>query len=57
LPYGREEGGSLLVGCFDEAAKTIDPASPPEPFTFALRHVSGGYRKFAPALGPMGALA
>jgi sarcosine dehydrogenase len=36
LIYGREEVGSLLVGFFDEDAKTIDPADLPEPFTFTL---------------------
>ena len=36
LIYGREEVGSLLIGCFDEDAKTIDPADLPEPFTFTL---------------------
>jgi glycine/D-amino acid oxidase-like deaminating enzyme len=36
LVYGREEVGGFLVGCFDEAAKTIDPASLPDPFSFAL---------------------
>src|SRR6185312_4092201 len=36
LLYGREEVGALLAGCFDEAAKTIDPADLPKPFTFTL---------------------
>jgi 4-methylaminobutanoate oxidase (formaldehyde-forming) len=36
LLYGREEVGALLVGCFDEVAKTIDPADLPKPFTFTL---------------------
>ncbi len=36
LTYGREEVGRLLVGFFDENAKTIDPATLPEPFTFTL---------------------
>lgn len=36
LLYGREEVGSLLVGCFDEDAKTIDPAALPQHFTFTL---------------------
>jgi glycine/D-amino acid oxidase-like deaminating enzyme len=36
LVYGREEVGSFLVGCFDEDAKTIDPASLPDPFSFTL---------------------
>lgn len=34
--YGREEVGRFLVGCFDDNAKTIDPASLPNPFSFAL---------------------
>jgi len=34
--YGREEVGRFLVGCFDDNAKTIDPASLPDPFSFAL---------------------
>lgn len=36
LIYGREEVGGLLVGFFDENAKTIDPADLPEPFVFTL---------------------
>jgi len=36
LVYGREEVGGLLFGCFDEAAKTIDPADLPDPFSFTL---------------------
>ena len=36
LIYGREEVGNLLLGCFDERAKTIDPEALPEPFTFTL---------------------
>jgi glycine/D-amino acid oxidase-like deaminating enzyme len=36
LIYGREEVGGLLLGCFDECAKTIDAAALPEPFTFTL---------------------
>ncbi|WP_342640012.1 NAD(P)/FAD-dependent oxidoreductase [Rhodoligotrophos ferricapiens] len=36
LLYGREETGSLLFGCFDESALTIDPADLPVPFTFTL---------------------
>ena len=34
--YGREEVGRFLVGCFDDNAKTIDPANLPTPFSFAL---------------------
>jgi len=36
LIYGREEVGKLLVGCFDENAKTFDPATLPKPFSFTL---------------------
>ncbi|MGH7124805.1 MAG: NAD(P)/FAD-dependent oxidoreductase, partial [Stellaceae bacterium] len=36
LLYGREEVGRFLVGCFDENAKTLDPASLPKPFSFTL---------------------
>jgi 4-methylaminobutanoate oxidase (formaldehyde-forming) len=36
LLYGREEVGRLMVGCFDENAKTLDPASLPKPFSFTL---------------------
>jgi glycine/D-amino acid oxidase-like deaminating enzyme len=36
LLYGREEVGRFLFGCFDENAKTIDPASLPKPFSFTL---------------------
>jgi glycine/D-amino acid oxidase-like deaminating enzyme len=36
LLYGREEVGGMMVGAFDEDAKTIDPASLPEPFAFTL---------------------
>src|SRR5262249_9222331 len=36
LLYGREEVGGMLVGCFDENAKTIDAAALPEPFAFTL---------------------
>jgi glycine/D-amino acid oxidase-like deaminating enzyme len=36
LIYGREEVGKLLIGCFDENAKTFDPASLPKPFSFTL---------------------
>ena len=36
LLYGREDVGSLLLGCFDENAKTIDAKELPEPFTFTL---------------------
>jgi 4-methylaminobutanoate oxidase (formaldehyde-forming) len=36
LIYGREEVGKFLFGCFDENAKTIDPASLPKSFSFTL---------------------
>lgn len=36
LIYGREEVGGMMVGCFDEDAKTIDAAALPEPFAFTL---------------------
>lgn len=46
LVYGREEVGGLLVGFFDENARTIDPAALPEPFTFTL--LDPDYDKIAP---------
>jgi 4-methylaminobutanoate oxidase (formaldehyde-forming) len=46
LLYGREEVGSLLVGLFDEDAKTIDPADLPEPFSFTL--LAPDWDKIAP---------
>jgi len=36
LFYGREEVGGMLVGFFDENAKTIDAGRLPEPFAFTL---------------------
>ncbi|HYB08621.1 MAG TPA: FAD-binding oxidoreductase [Alphaproteobacteria bacterium] len=36
LIYGREEVGGFLVGFFDENAKTLDPSSLPNPFSFTL---------------------
>jgi len=36
LLYGREEVGGMMVGAFDEDAKTIDAAGLPEPFAFTL---------------------
>src|SRR5215831_2881694 len=36
LFYGREEVGGMMVGAFDEDAKTIDAAALPEPFAFTL---------------------
>jgi 4-methylaminobutanoate oxidase (formaldehyde-forming) len=36
LIYGREEVGGFLVGFFDENAKTRDPKTIPEPFSFTL---------------------
>jgi len=46
LFYGREEVGGMLVGAFDEAAKTIDAASLPEPFAFTL--FAAAWDKIAP---------
>jgi glycine/D-amino acid oxidase-like deaminating enzyme len=46
LVYGREEVGGFLVGCFDENAKTIDPASLPNPFSFTL--LPPDWEKIAP---------
>jgi 4-methylaminobutanoate oxidase (formaldehyde-forming) len=36
LLYGREEVGGMMIGFFDENAKTIDAAALPEPFAFTL---------------------
>jgi 4-methylaminobutanoate oxidase (formaldehyde-forming) len=36
LIYGREEVGGMMVGFFDEDAKTIDEGALPEPFAFTL---------------------
>ncbi len=36
LIYGREEVGAMMVGFFDENAKTIDAGALPEPFAFTL---------------------
>jgi 4-methylaminobutanoate oxidase (formaldehyde-forming) len=36
LFYGREEVGGMMVGFFDENAKTLDAAALPEPFAFTL---------------------
>ena len=36
LLYGREEVGGMMVGFFDENAKTIDAGALPEPFSFTL---------------------
>jgi 4-methylaminobutanoate oxidase (formaldehyde-forming) len=46
LLYGREEVGAMMVGAFDENAKTIDAASLPEPFAFTL--FAPAWDKFAP---------
>ncbi|HKF64129.1 MAG TPA: FAD-binding oxidoreductase, partial [Dongiaceae bacterium] len=46
LLYGREEIGAMMVGAFDEDAKTIDAASLPEPFAFTL--FPPAWDKFAP---------
>jgi 4-methylaminobutanoate oxidase (formaldehyde-forming) len=48
LMYGREEVGGLMVGFFDEDARTIDPASLPEPFSFTL--LEPAYDKIEPYL-------
>jgi len=36
LLYGREEVGGMMVGFFDENAKTLEDGALPEPFTFTL---------------------
>lgn len=46
LFYGREEVGGMLVGFFDENAKTIDAAALPEPFAFTL--LAPDWDKIAP---------
>jgi len=46
LIYGREETGGMLVGFFDENAKTIDPAALPDPFAFTL--LDSDWDKIAP---------
>ena len=46
LFYGREEVGGMMVGFFDENAKTIDAAALPEPFAFTL--FPPGWDKIAP---------
>ncbi|MBV9968839.1 MAG: FAD-binding oxidoreductase [Xanthobacteraceae bacterium] len=46
LVYGREEVGRFLVGFFDENAKTLDPASLPNPFSFTL--LPADWDKIAP---------
>lgn len=59
LLYGREEVGRFMVGCFDENAKTLDPASLPTPFSFTL--LPPNWDKIAPyferAIGLFPALA
>src|SRR5262245_36807669 len=49
LLYGREEVGGLLVGCFDEDAKPIEPSRLPEPFSFSL--LPPDWDKIAPYFG------
>ncbi|OWK20576.1 hypothetical protein AJ88_28570 [Mesorhizobium amorphae CCBAU 01583] len=44
--YGREEAGGMLVGFFDENAKTIDAAALPDPFAFTL--LNPDWDKIAP---------
>jgi glycine/D-amino acid oxidase-like deaminating enzyme len=46
LLYGREEVGRFMVGCFDESAKPLDPASLPKPFSFTL--LAPDWDKIAP---------
>ena len=46
LFYGREEVGGMLVGFFDENARTIEPEYLPEPFTFTL--LDPDFEKIAP---------
>ena len=46
LFYGREEVGGMLVGFFDENARTIEPEKLPEPFTFTL--LDPDFEKIAP---------
>ena len=46
LFYGREEVGGMLVGSFDENAKTIDADRLPEPFSFTL--LPPDWEKIAP---------
>jgi 4-methylaminobutanoate oxidase (formaldehyde-forming) len=46
LFYGREEVGGMLVGFFDENARTIEPENLPEPFTFTL--LDPDFEKIAP---------
>lgn len=44
--YAREEAGGMLVGFFDENAKTIDAAALPDPFAFTL--LNPDWDKIAP---------
>ncbi|HEY7689875.1 MAG TPA: FAD-binding oxidoreductase [Dongiaceae bacterium] len=46
LFYGREEVGGMMVGSFDENAKTLDAAALPDPFSFTL--LEPDWDKFAP---------
>ena len=46
LFYGREEVGGMMVGSFDENAKTLDAAALPDPFAFTL--LEPDWDKFAP---------
>jgi 4-methylaminobutanoate oxidase (formaldehyde-forming) len=46
LIYGREEVGGMMVGFFDENAKTLDAAALPEPFAFTL--LAPDWDKIAP---------
>jgi 4-methylaminobutanoate oxidase (formaldehyde-forming) len=46
LFYGREEVGGMMVGAFDENAKTLEAADLPEPFAFTL--LAPDWDKIAP---------
>ncbi len=46
LVYGREEVGAMMVGFFDEDAKTLDASALPEPFAFTL--LAPDWDKIAP---------
>jgi glycine/D-amino acid oxidase-like deaminating enzyme len=46
LLYGREEVGAMMLGAFDEKARTIEEENLPEPFAFTL--LDPLWDKFAP---------
>lgn len=54
LFYGREEVGGMLVGFFDENAKTIEAGALPEPFSFTL--LPPDWDKIAPYFGKAAAI-